>query len=299
MCSDEGGRIMRNRVQPPVVVRWWLVLAAPFAVGVVALGVWQVLSARELTGQRTVLPEVVLAAGLLAALVLGVAVYEFEKARAWAGRMAQARDKLQRAEQRHRLTLEAAPIAIVMVDSSGSIVLVNALTEKLFGYTRAELLGQPVELLIPQRFRPAHPGLRAGFHAAPAARPMGTGRDLYGLRKDGSEFPVEIGLNPVETEEGLFVLSAIVDITERKRAEAELHALNDSLEQRVAQRTSELRTMLDALTVAKETAEAANRAKSSFLANMSHEIRTPMNAVIGMTELVLETRARRRAARAT
>src|SRR5207302_6290586 len=91
--------------------------------------------------------------------------------------------------------------------------------ERVFGYDRAEMLGQQVEMLVPTRFRHGHPGLRGAFFADPQSRPMGAGRDLYGLRKDGSEFPVEIGLNPIETEDGMMVLSAIVDISARKRLE--------------------------------------------------------------------------------
>jgi two-component system, LuxR family, sensor kinase FixL len=129
------------------------------------------------------------------------------------------------AERRFRLVVEAAPNAMVMINRAGEIVMVNTQAERVFGYPRIELLGQPVELLVPQRFRGHHPGLRATFFADPQPRAMGAGRDLYGLRKDGSEFPVEIGLNPIETDEGPMVLSAIVDITERKAAE---QALRDS-----------------------------------------------------------------------
>ena len=106
-----------------------------------------------------------------------------------------------------------------MTDRSGRIVLVNAQTERMFGYARDEMLGQTVEMLVPKRFRAEHPSRRSDFFARPAVRPMGAGRDLFGQRKDGSEFPVEIGLTPIETDDGLYVLSAIVDITERKRAE--------------------------------------------------------------------------------
>jgi two-component system sensor kinase FixL len=129
------------------------------------------------------------------------------------------------AERRLRLVVEAAPNAMVMINRAGEIVMVNAQAERVFGYERAEILGQPVEMLVPERFRSHHPGLRATFLADPRSRPMGAGRDLYGRRKDGSEFPVEIGLNPIETDEGPMVLSAIIDITARKAAE---RALRDS-----------------------------------------------------------------------
>ena len=122
-------------------------------------------------------------------------------------------------EERFRRVVEAAPNAMVMVNSSGRIEMVNAQAERVFGYARAELLGQPVEMLVPDRFRGHHPGLRQSFHHEPDARPMGAGRDLFARRKDGSEFPVEIGLNPIETEDGTMVLSAIVDISDRKQKE--------------------------------------------------------------------------------
>lgn len=130
-----------------------------------------------------------------------------------------ARDQ---AQDPFRLALEAAPAGMLIMDDSGRIVLVNAQIEKLFGYDRSELIGQPLEVLVPVRFRGQHPLYRAGFLADSRARPMGAGRDLYGLRKDGKEIPIEIGLNPLRTEKGLFVLSSVVDITERKRFEAKL-----------------------------------------------------------------------------
>lgn len=123
------------------------------------------------------------------------------------------------ANELFRLAVESAPNAMILVDAAGKIVLVNAQTEKLFGYSRAELLGESIERLVPERFRRAHPGHRNTFFAHPQARSMGAGRDLFGLRKDGSEIPVEIGLNPLTTAQGSFVLAAVVDITERKRAE--------------------------------------------------------------------------------
>lgn len=122
------------------------------------------------------------------------------------------------------LVVEAAPNGMVMVDQAGRITLANAQMEQLFGYTREELAGRSIELLLPERYRGEHPGLRRGFVAAPQARPMGHGRDLFARRKDGSEFPVEIGLNPTQTPEGWFVLASVIDITERKRAEQALRA---------------------------------------------------------------------------
>lgn len=125
-----------------------------------------------------------------------------------------------RLEHRFRQAVESAPNAIVMVNKSGTIVMVNAQTETFFGYSRAELTGQPVEILVPKRFRNAHVGFRQAYLAAPVSRPMGAGQDLYGLRKDGSEFPVEIGLSLIDSKEETLVLSTIVDITTRKNTEA-------------------------------------------------------------------------------
>ncbi|MFO0727638.1 MAG: histidine kinase dimerization/phosphoacceptor domain -containing protein [Myxococcota bacterium] len=131
--------------------------------------------------------------------------------------------------QHFRDALEAAPTGMLMVDATGRIVLVNAQIERLFGYARAELIGSPLEMLVPERFRGRHPGFRDGFFVAPAARPMGGGRDLYGLTKGGDEVPIEIGLNPLETPDGRFVLSSVANITERKRAERERNDLNAQL----------------------------------------------------------------------
>jgi PAS domain S-box-containing protein len=122
-------------------------------------------------------------------------------------------------EEPFRQVVESAPNAMVMVNQDGRIEMVNAQAERVFGYDRSELLGWPVEMLVPERFRGRHPGMRGSFFAAPRSRPMGAGRDLYALRKDGSEFPVEIGLNPIETDQGTMVLSAIVDISDRKQKE--------------------------------------------------------------------------------
>jgi PAS domain S-box-containing protein len=122
----------------------------------------------------------------------------------------------------YRLAVEAAPNAMILVDSEGAVVMANAQAEALFGYDRREIFGRPIELLVPARFRTGHPESRAAYFAAPSTRSMGAGRDLYGLRKNGDEVPIEIGLNPLDTQEGVFVLASIIDITERKRAEERL-----------------------------------------------------------------------------
>ena len=179
-----------------------------------------------------------------------------------------------RGEEMFRLAVEAAPNAMVMVNGDGNIVLVNAQTEKLFGYRRDELIGKNVTILVPPKYRSKYPAYLTEFMRRPRARTMGAGRDLYGLRKDGAEFPVEIGLNPIQTEQGAWVLSAIVDITERKRAEEQIGLLNRDLERRVAERTAEL--------------IASNAELEAFSYSISHDLRAPLRQVAGFSRIIAE-----------
>ena len=134
-----------------------------------------------------------------------------------------------RAEEKFRLVLDAAPNAMIMVDSAGVISFANAPAATVFGYSLSELIGRAIETLIPERFRDRHVGDRKGFLSEPSSRAMGAGRDLFGRRKDGSEFPVEVGLSPIHTTEGLFILASVIDITARKRAELEHQRQNMEL----------------------------------------------------------------------
>ncbi len=157
--------------------------------------------------------------------------------------------------------LDAAPDAMVGVNSDGVIVMVNVQTEAVFGYTRENLLGQQIEILVPERVKAVHPVHRTDYFREPRTRPMGAAIELSGRRADGTEFPAEISLSSIQTDDGPVALAAIRDITERQKAEEETRG-------------------------AREEADRANQAKSDFLSRVSHELRTPLNSILGFAQLL-------------
>lgn len=204
-----------------------------------------------------------------ATLLSLLAVASWLVARHWAGREA-AQKTIRRREAQFRGLLESAPDAVVVTDREGRIVFSNAQTLRLFGYRSSQLVGKPVEMLIPARYRARHVGHRADYAAAARARPMGSGLALHGERSDGTEFPVAVSLSPVETDEGVFIFSDIRDVTEQKEAERKLQELNE----RLARDNAEL--------------QALNKELESFSYSVSHDLRAPLRAIDGFGQALLE-----------
>lgn len=185
-----------------------------------------------------------------------------------------------------RALVDAMPDAIVVVDHTSTIVLVNVQTERLFGYTRDDLLGEPVDVLVPARVRNAHQGHRAAYFRAASVRPMGSGMDLYAARRDGQEFPVEISLSPLDSHAGSLVICAIRDVTVQRAAQrmaeqARIANVREANEHLVVE-TVRAQKMA-------EEAEQGSHLKDEFLAVVSHELRTPLNAVLGWARMLEST----------
>ena len=170
---------------------------------------------------------------------------------------------LQRSETRFRLVFEASPSGMIMIDQQGNMILVNRHAETIFGYESGTLIGQTIECLVPERFRAQHPSNRDSFFNQPRARPMGTNQKLFGLRKDGSEFPIEIGLNPLTTEDGAFVLASVVDITARKKEEETLYKYMNDLHH-------------------------SNQDLNDFAYIASHDLKEPLRGIHNYSKILLE-----------
>lgn len=173
-------------------------------------------------------------------------------------------------ENKFRNLLESAPDAMIIVNGEGRIDLVNAQAEKVFGYSRGEMIGKPIEILVPERAQSQHVDHRVAYAHAPKTRPMGAGLALHGRRKDGTEFPVEISLSPIETEEGALIAGAVRDVTERQRFDQQIRALNEELKQRVAELGH------------------INRELETFSYSVSHDLRAPLRHIDGFARILKE-----------
>ncbi|MDH3899666.1 MAG: PAS domain S-box protein, partial [Gammaproteobacteria bacterium] len=204
------------------------VLAAFQPIKELDLGLVAKLDMREVTAPFMKAAAIALGIAIIVVIIGGLLVLRMAKPMV---------RRIEESQNRFHTLLESAPDAMVIIDASGTIMMVNRRTEEVFGYSRDEMAGQPIEMLMPQRFREQHPERVRSFFTNPSARPMGSGLELFGCNKTGLEFPVEISLSPIETEDGALVASSLRDITERKQAEEELKALNANVE---AQRRTEI-----------------------------------------------------------
>ncbi|MBW8687561.1 PAS domain-containing sensor histidine kinase [Chitinophaga sp. B61] len=195
--------------------------------------------------------------------------------------------------QRFEALFNYASIGILVTNQRGQIVLINDFALRQFGYEREELMGEYIEKLMPKRFRERHVGHRDHYNHHPQSRPMGIGLDLFAVRKDGAEFPVEISLSQYEHEEGAFVICYINNITERKKAEEKIEKLNNELEHKISERTQQLTTALEQLEQSKQEVMTAlnkekelSELKSRFVSMASHEFRTPLSTILSSAFLV-------------
>ncbi len=244
-AGDDNQRVWRQAAEVGVPGGAWRLQIQP--------------SAPTIARARSSMPLVALVAGLSSSLLVAIAVYFGQAARTRARQVEASNAELsreveerRRSEQRFRRLVESAPDAMVIVAADGRIVLSNSQTEKVFGYRQAELVGEPVERLIPTRFQDSHVALRRSYDANPHMRPMGGGLDLEGLRKDGTEFPVEVSLSPIEGEEGMLISATIRDVSERRRQERALQQKAELVQllQEVAVAANEASGIDDAVRVA-------------------------------------------------